>query len=194
MKEVLRQQHLNLSYSEIHQLLIYLSVDLNELFSLGKEYPWPRPERCPSCFGNRLWSHGYAARNFDGFAKALWVKKYRCPDCRSVHTIRPTGYMSFVQASVFKIYFSLAIKIIFGFWFLDFCSRRQRYWLFTFKRKICRPGNVDYDDPVAMFNALTSAFILFEKSLPFWLVYFLTNYFSQALHLPFPVTDCGPSP
>jgi hypothetical protein len=30
--------------------------------------------------------------------------------------------------------------------------------------------------------------------LPFWLVYFLTNCSCQALHLPFPVTDCGPSP
>jgi len=92
------------------------------------------------------------------------------------------------------IYFSLAIKILFGIWFPDFCSRRQRYWLFIFKRKICRCQNVDFDNPVGMFNALSNAFIPFEKSLPFWLVYFLTNYLSQALHLPFPVTDYGPSP
>jgi hypothetical protein len=190
---VLHQQHPNLSYSE-NSLLIYLSVDLNKLFSLGKKYPWPRPERCPSCLGNRLWCHSYVARNFDGFQKSLWVKKYRCPDCRCVHTIRPLGHMPFVQASVFSVFFSLASKIIFGLWLADFCLRRQRHWFFRFKRNICCAGNVDFDDSVAMLHALISTYSRFEKSLPFWLVYFLTNCSCQALHLPFPVTDCGPSP
>lgn len=175
-------------------MLISSSVDLNELFSLGKEYPWPRPGLCPVCAGQRLWSHGYVSRNFDGFDKVLWVKRYRCPDCLSVHTCRPAGYMPFAQASVFVVFLSIVFRICTGAWWTDLCRIRQRHWLHTFRRASCRFRNIDFDSLSEILIALLKHLGLFEKMLPFWLVYFLTHYVYQALHLPFPVTDSGPAP
>lgn len=175
-------------------MLIYLSVDLPELLSQGKNYPWPRPARCPSCNGTRLWSHGYVRRNFDGFDSPLWIKRFRCPDCRSVHTVRPSGYSAFIQASRLVVFLSLLMKILFGQRLPDVCSRRQRYWFSTFKRQICRSRNVDYSDTDAMFNALTSRFYDQGAALTLFMVYFAINWSLIALHLPFPATNGGPSP
>ena len=174
--------------------MIYLSVDLHQLLSQGKAYPWPRPARCPSCGGIRLWSHGYVRRNFDGFDSSLWIKRFRCPDCRSVHTMRPAGYGAFIQASRLIVFLSLLIKILFGQWLPEVCSRRQRYWFSTFKRQICCRHNVDYADPGAMFHALISRFSDQRSALNFCLVYFAINWYLLALHRPFPATDGGPSP
>ena len=175
-------------------MLIYLSVDLHQLLSQGKEYRWPRPARCPSCSGHRLWSHGYVRRNFDGFDCSLWIKRFRCPDCRSVHTMRPSGYSPFVQASRLVVFLSLLMKILFGQWLPDVCSRRQRYWFSTFKRQICRNRNIDYADAGAMFNALTSRFYDQGATLTLCVVYFAINSSLMALHRPFPATAGGPSP
>ncbi len=175
-------------------MVIYLSVDLHQLFSQGKKYPWPRPARCPSCNSIRLWSHGYVRRNFDGFDSSLWIKRFRCPDCRSVHTMRPSDYSSFCQASRLVVFLSLLMKILFGQWLPEVCSRRQRYWFSTFKCQICRNHNVDYSDTDAMFNALISGFCYRRYKISFHLVYFAINWSLIALHRPFPATDCGPSP
>ena len=175
-------------------MLIYLSVDLHQLLSQGKEYQWPRPARCPSCGGFRLWSHGYVRRNFDGFDSSLWIKRFRCPDCRSVHTIRPSGYSSFIQASRLVVFLSLLMKILFGQWLPEICCRRQRYWFSIFKRQICRSHNIDYTDTGAMFNALTSRFSDLGSALSLFIANFARNWSLMALHRPFPATRGGPSP
>ena len=175
-------------------MVIYLSVDLHQLLSQGKEYRWPRPARCPSCGGLRLWSHGYVRRNFDGFDSSFWIKRFRCPDCRSVHTMRPSGYSAFVQASRLIVFLSLLMKVLFGQWLPEVCARRQRYWFSTFKHQICRNRNIDYADAGAMFNALTSRFYDQGATLTLCMVYFAINSSLIALHRPFPATARGPSP
>lgn len=175
-------------------MLIYLSVDLHQLLSQGKKYQWSRPARCPSCGGLRLWSHGYVRRNFDGFDSALWIKRFRCPDCRSVHTMRPSGYSGFVQASRLVVFLSLLMKILFGQWLPEIYSRRQRYWFTTFKRQICRNRNIDYSDTGDMVTALTKKFYGHDAALFFFMVNFATSWALVALHRPFPATATGPSP
>ena len=69
-----------------------LSIKLLLLFSLGKKYPWKKPLRCPRCASPRLWGHGFVSRYFFGFSKALWIKRYRCPDCSHVFPLRPSEF------------------------------------------------------------------------------------------------------
>lgn len=176
------------------KLLIYISVDLPQLFREEKKYFWSRPTHCPSCGGVRLWSHGYVRRNFDGFDSSLWIKRFRCPDCQAVHTMRPIGYSSRVQAPKIVVFLSLFVKILFEQWLSEICSRRQRYWLSTFKHQICRNHNVDYTDTNSMLKALNSRFSDIGSVLHICLLYFAINYYLQPLHLPFLVTKGGPSP
>ena len=111
-------------------------------------------------------------RNFDGFDTPLWVKRFRCPDCRCVHTVRPSGYRPFIQAPCWVVALSLLIKILFGQWLSEVSTRRQRYWFSSFKLEICRDRNIDYAEPDAMLNALLSRFFDQRAVFSLFLVYF----------------------
>lgn len=175
-------------------MLIYTSVDLNELFRLGKKYPWIKPSHCPKCCGIRVWSHGYAHRLFDGYYQPLFVKRYRCPDCISVHTCRPETHQKFVQAPRLFVFFSLLLKITLNSCLPILCHSRQRHWLRNFKHQSCRQSNIDFDDIYSslfalfteFFGGMTVVLVCIEK---FWFLMIMI-----ALHLSFLVTDCGPSP
>jgi hypothetical protein len=43
----------------------------------------------PSMRGPRLWGHGHVPRYLDALVEPVWVKRWRCPVCRAVHTLRP---------------------------------------------------------------------------------------------------------
>ncbi|MCD6585125.1 MAG: hypothetical protein J7K96_05115 [Desulfobacteraceae bacterium] len=52
-------------------MIIFFSAMLNEIYLLGREYPWPKPKACPCCNGYRLWEHGYILAYFDGYCHPL---------------------------------------------------------------------------------------------------------------------------
>ena len=82
----------------------------------------------------RLWGHGYVCRYFDGFLGALWLKRYRCPDCGAVHTLRPHLYDRRFQVIWFTIFLSLLKKITVGRWLSGWSRQRQQYWWRGFKK------------------------------------------------------------
>ena len=112
----------------LFNLIVYSSVDFKSLRSSGKEYRWPRPARCPRCGGVRLWGHGYVFRFFDGEADALAIKRWRCPDCGAVHTMRPDTHWRGFWAPWSAIFTTLLIKAAGGKWCTDFSRQRQQYW------------------------------------------------------------------
>ena len=109
-------------------LIVYLSVDITAVSSLGKAYRWPRLRRCPSCRGHRLWGHGYVERYFDGSADALWMKRWRCPECHAVHTMRPDTHWRGFWADRHSILRSLVNKETNRRWLADLGRERQQYW------------------------------------------------------------------
>jgi hypothetical protein len=109
-------------------LIIYSSVNVKTLYEHGKDYPWPKPKRCPKCKGRRLWGHRFATRCFIGFLQKLWVKKYCCPDCGSVHTMRPSTHWSRFQYCVFVILWCLLNKIKHNRWRSSYSRQNQQYW------------------------------------------------------------------
>ena len=112
----------------IRALILYLSVNLQEISRAGKQYDWRCPSRCPRCDGVRLWGHGYVSRYFDECAGQLWMKRWRCPECRAVHTARPLDYWRGFWATASTITASLRQRIEKGCWLASLSRQRQEYW------------------------------------------------------------------
>lgn len=116
-------------------MIIYICGLLKDIFKMGKKYPWPRPEVCPRCGYTRVWGHGYVDVLFDGYDKALQLKRYRCPCCGCVIRLRPSSHLSRFQASIQKIRTTLSIRIKTGRWPPDSSVSRSGHWLRSLKRK-----------------------------------------------------------
>lgn len=117
-------------------LILLFALEIKLLLLLGKKYPWPRPDVCPCCGGKHLWGHGYTPRYFDGCPKMVWLKRYRCVDCHSVHTLRPKSHWRRSQAAVATILESLRIKIVENRWVEGLTRQRQQYWLRGFRTQV----------------------------------------------------------
>jgi len=115
-------------------MVIFFPVILKQLFYLGRKYPFPKPGKCPRCGGPRLWGHGYVEAFFDGFAQALFLKRYRCPDCGCVIRLRPSGYFRRFQSSIASIRSSIKQKVQSGHWLNELSRTRQRHWF----RSLCK--------------------------------------------------------
>jgi predicted RNA-binding Zn-ribbon protein involved in translation (DUF1610 family) len=117
-------------------MVIFFPVILKELFELGRNYPWPRPESCPRCSSCRLWGHGYVSANFDGYDQSFALKRYRCPDCGCVIRLRPKGYFKRFQASIASIRSSIVSKAGWSKWIGGISRERQHHWFRSLCRKI----------------------------------------------------------
>jgi hypothetical protein len=67
-------------------------------------------------------------RYFDGFLEALWLKRYRCPACRAVHTLRPSSHWRGFWAPWRLILACLLGKLRGRRWMSRFSRQRQQYW------------------------------------------------------------------
>ena len=67
-------------------------------------------------------------RYFDGIENALWMKRWRCPDCRAVHTMRPDSHWRGFWADRATIIASLESKEYDDRWLSRLCRERQQYW------------------------------------------------------------------
>ena len=120
----------------ISRLILFISAKIKEIFRLGREYPWPRPEICPGCRQSGVWGHGYVQGYFDGFDEGIYLKRYRCPGCGCVIRLRPKGYFSRFQAPIDAIRSSLSRRIRHGRWPPGVSRSRQGHWLRALRRKI----------------------------------------------------------
>jgi len=123
-------------------LILHFSVAVKAIFLLGKEYPWPKPEKCPVCSGVRLWGHGFVDRYFGGFMGALWMKRFRCPDCSSVHTCRPLDFPKGLQFSIEVVFKCLSNKIEANRWLSSVVRQNQQYWYRCLRNWASRQANV----------------------------------------------------
>ena len=113
---------------ETEKMIIHCAVKLKELFKKGRDYPWHKPQSCPPCNSCRLWGHGFAPANFDGFSQPLLLKLYRCADCGCVIRLRPKGYFKRFQACIETIRSSIAYKSATNRWIAGVNRTRQGHW------------------------------------------------------------------
>lgn len=118
-------------------MILPVSVRLKEIVDMGKGFPWPRPQQCPRCGSHRLWGHGFVEALFDGFPFPVWLKRYRCPDCRCLVRLRPSGYFRRFQASNAVIRTCIACMLCTGRWPANVSRSRQDYWFRNLCRRVC---------------------------------------------------------
>ena len=116
-------------------LILFIDARVKKIFRLGKRFPWPRPECCLRC-GGRLWGHGYTSGYFDGFNDPLWLRRYRCPDCRAIIKVRPKGYWPRFQATIDTIRRSISHRLTHHKWLPDLPRSRQGHWLRGLKKQV----------------------------------------------------------
>lgn len=109
-------------------MVLFVAVNVKEVGRLGKAFPWPRPRRCPRCRG-RIWGHGFVLAYFEGVAEEVFLRRYRCPDCRSVYRLRPRSHWRRLQSSIETIRRCLEHRIKSGSWCRDGPRSRQGHWL-----------------------------------------------------------------
>jgi len=83
----------------------------------------------------RLWGHGFVSAYFDGYWEPLWLRRYRCPLCRLVLRLRPSGYFQRFQASIETIRQSLAHRFYDHLWPPGSNRQRQGHWLRSLFKK-----------------------------------------------------------
>lgn len=150
-------------------LILYCDVDVKLLQEIGKGYPWPRPQRSPCCGGVRLWRHGFVPRYVEEYPEQLLMLKYRCADCGSVHTMRPSDYDRRFRAQWLTIFIVLLMKILTGRWTASFSKERQRYWMRGFSLQASRCSNVGgIADQLQALSTLTGRVILSTHSTRYY--------------------------
>jgi hypothetical protein len=118
-------------------MILSVCVCLKDIVEKGRDFPWPRPEGCPSCRGPRLWGHGFVEALFDGCPDWVWLRRYRCPECGCVIRLRPSGYFKRFQASISTIRFCIAFMLCTGRWPVGISRSRQDHWLRNLSRRVC---------------------------------------------------------
>ena len=65
----------------------------------------------------RVWGHGYVEAYFDeAGSQSVYLKRYRCPECRVVMRLRPSGYWKRIQAAVATVRQCLMDRLEKGRW------------------------------------------------------------------------------
>lgn len=136
--------------SEEQVLILFMDLCVKTLAGLGRNYRWQRPECCPRCAGVRVWGHGFVVAYFDqAGAQCVFLKRYRCPECRVVIRVRPWGYWKRIQASVEAVRQSVRHRLGTGRWPPGSNPARQRHWLRALKRKVRAHLGMSYAERVA---------------------------------------------
>ena len=118
-------------------LILFVEVCVKTLVQAGRQYRWERPERCPKCQGVRVWGHGYVEAYFDETgSQSVYLKRYRCPECRVVIRLRPWGYWRRIQATVATVRQCVMDRLEKGRWPPGSNPARQRHWLRALKRQV----------------------------------------------------------
>ena len=116
-------------------MILPVEANLKEIDEKGRDYQWIRPQLCLHCKGSHLWGHGFVESWFDGYARALFLRRYRCPVCGCVIKLKPRGYFKRFQATIERIYFQIGSRLKTGKWPVGCGNERCRHWLRSLKRQ-----------------------------------------------------------
>ena len=103
-------------------------------------------------------------RYFEGFLQPLWVRRFRCPDCGTVYTLRPDAFARGFRYSFMTILSSLMRRIT-GRGLLPHPSRQvQQHWYRGLRFQASRTGNVPYPDIETLNTLLARDIVPFTRS------------------------------
>ena len=135
-----------------------------------------------------MWGHGYVQRLFDGFEQPLWIKRYRCPDCRTwLHTARPDSHWRGFLAPWKVILVCLMRKLKKCRWLKGPSRQRQQYWWKGFLKQLGREGSPEDCTMEALRRLVQRPIILSTHSLE----YYEISSFEDIPHLRFAATPAA---
>jgi hypothetical protein len=111
-------------------MILYTKITLQQLSKEGKNHKWGTYP-CTKCDRN-MWGHGYVARYFTEVSNAVYLKKYRCPNCRVVVIVKPEGFWPHIRSAISTVYKMLRSRISKGTWPAEFPRQRGGHWLKRF--------------------------------------------------------------
>jgi hypothetical protein len=111
-------------------MILITKITVEELAKNGKNHKWDK-FHCEECH-RFMWGHGFVFRYFSSISDSVYLKRYRCPQCLVVVTVRPEGYWPFIRSSISTIYSILNARILNGFWPEGFPRQRGGHWLKRF--------------------------------------------------------------
>ena len=82
-------------------------------------------------------------------AGMVLLKRYRCPECRVVIRLRPTGYFRRIQASIAAVRVCLQHRISTGRWPPGSNRARQRHWLRGLRFQVLAHLGMSYGERLA---------------------------------------------
>lgn len=138
-------------------MIISVVIRLSDLASLGRSFPWAKPNGCPCCSAS-LWGHGYV------FSGGLFLKRYRCRACNTIITLKPSGFWRKYRTSALGIYQSLRRRLTRPGVGQYRQRQRENHWLSKFISFV-RMLYGDGADETMSIVALLDHF--FEKEIPF---------------------------
>ncbi|MBF0556536.1 MAG: hypothetical protein HQK96_18610 [Nitrospirae bacterium] len=124
-------------------------------------------------------------RYFDDYKCPLWLKRYRCADCKSVHTVRPRQYYRRFQIERIVIIWSLLERIVSGKWLRCLVRQRQQYWWKGFVKQACREASAQESSYLDILKRLSGDGIIVNTHS---LDYFKIKPIVEAPYLSFAVT------
>lgn len=110
-------------------MILSAKITIEELSKKGKAHKWEK-YRCEKCQRN-MWGHGFVLRYFAEATSAIYLKRYRCPDCSTVVTTRPETHWKGIRSAITAVYDALKSKLT-GFWPPCFPRQRGLHWLRQF--------------------------------------------------------------
>jgi hypothetical protein len=108
-------------------MISYRKITLEELAKNGKNHKWDK-FHCDKC-ERPMWGHGFVGRYFSLLSEIVFLKRYRCPKCSVVVTIRPEGYWPYIRSSIVLIFNNLSFRIKECCWPPGFPRQRGGHWL-----------------------------------------------------------------
>ena len=110
-------------------VIVKFDASRAELRQYSRHFKWIRPS-C-DCGCEKVWGHGFVMRILDGIL--LELKRYRCPLCKKVFTLRPVDFWPRFQTPVLDIYGALMSRLTRRRWPPKTTRQRAGHWLRLFQ-------------------------------------------------------------
>jgi len=132
------------------------AVSVNELVAQGKNFSWTRP-RCPRC-KVLCWWHGFVLAFFSMFPEGVFIRRCICPCCKSVHRLKPVGYVRRFRWTLAEIRSSIETRQKTGRFAKDVAPREvMRRWWRSLAKVVAKELGISFArTPLAGFDLLFS--------------------------------------
>jgi len=136
-------------------MIAFFDLDLKQIDQGASDCCWPRPSCCGRCGHDKVWGHGLVLTIFEGFTKAVRLRRYRCPACGCIIRLRPKGYFKRHQSAVAVIRATMTSRLKTGCWPRGCKTSRARHWMQALKRQaLAVLGVPALADLIAAFDRL----------------------------------------